>query len=268
MPALQSVDARRAVFDRFVQEQLDSLYSTAYRYARNAADAEDLTQETLLRAWAHLDPGRSEAELRAWVWKILVNLWRDRGRRRAVRELVPTAPDELPEPEPSPASEHEALRGLTRSDVREAIDSLPERFRLPVMLADIDGFSYDEIAEQLDVPVGTVTSRIRRGRLALRRMLWRAAASEGIETDLVCREAASLVAEYCRGETAQAETAFVEAHLARCVRCLEAERSERDLLRALRVHSCRVQAPMALRALAWHLSAAEKGEGDHGEGRT
>jgi len=245
---LERVDARRAVFDRFVEEYLDRLYSAAYRYTRNVADAEDLTQETLVRAWAHLDPSRSEPELRAWVWKILVNLWLDHGRRRAVRELVPTDPDALPEPEPSSASEHEALRRLTRSDVREAIDSLPERFRLPVMLADIDGFSYDEIAEQLDVPVGTVTSRIRRGRLALRRLLWPAAASEGIETDLICREAASLLAEYCRGKSRPAETAFVEAHLKRCVRCQEAERTERELAQALRARSCRLHAPPALRA--------------------
>lgn len=247
---LERVDARRVVFDRFVEENLDRLYSAAYRYTRNVADAEDLAQETLVRAWAYLDPSRSEPELRAWVWKILVNLRRDHGRRHAVAELVPTDPDELPEPEHSPASDQSVLRRLTRLDVRQAIDALPAHYRLPVMLADIDGFSYEEIADQLGIPVGTVTSRIRRGRLALRRALWRSAAVEGIESELVCREAAALLSEYCRGETSPAETAFVEAHLRGCAHCLEAERMESGLADALRAHACRLEAPPALRAFA------------------
>jgi RNA polymerase sigma-70 factor (ECF subfamily) len=248
-------DERRSVFDRFVEDHLDQLYSAAYRYARNSADAEDLTQETLMRAWAHLDPSRSQPELRAWVWKILANLWLDRGRRRAVRELLPTNPSELPEPVPSPPSDHEALRYLARSEVREAIDALPEHYRLPVMLADIDGFSYDDIAGQLEIPVGTVTSRIRRGRLALRRALWRSAAVEGIETDVVCREAASLLAEYCRGETSPAETRFVDSHLTGCIDCQDAERTERQLVDALRNYSCHLHAPPSLRDFAQRMPA-------------
>jgi RNA polymerase sigma factor (sigma-70 family) len=202
-----------------------------------------------------LDPSRSQPELRAWIWKILANLWLDRGRRRAVRELLPTDPSELSEQGPSPASDHEALRHLTRFEVREAIDALPEHYRLPVMLADIDGFSYDEIAGQLEIPVGTVTSRIRRGRLALRRVLWRSAAIEGIETDVVCREAASLLAEYCRGETSPAETRFVDSHLKRCIGCQDAERTERQLVDALRDYSCHLQAPPSLRDFAQEMAA-------------
>jgi RNA polymerase sigma-70 factor (ECF subfamily) len=251
------VDQRRLVFDRFVEEHLDQLYSAAYRYARNPVDAEDLTQETLMRAWAHLDPSRSQPELRAWIWKILANLWLDRGRRRAALDLLPTDPGELPEQDPSPASDHEALRHLTRSEVREAIDALPEHYRLPVMLADIDGFSYDEIAGQLEIRVGTVTSRIRRGRLALRRALWRSAAVDGIETDVVCREAASLLAEYCRGETSPAETRFVETHLQGCLRCQDAEHTERQLVDALRDYSCHLRVPAPLRDFARRVSGSQ-----------
>jgi RNA polymerase sigma-70 factor (ECF subfamily) len=159
---------RSGVFQRFVEANLDKLYSAAYRYTRNATDAEDLTQETLVRAWARLDPSRSEPELRAWIWKILVHLWLDQRRHRAVLQVIPTDPGELPEPDRTPATEHDALRHLTRSEVRAAIDALPAHYRMPVMLTDIDGFSYEQVAEQLEIPVGTVTSRVRRGRLALR----------------------------------------------------------------------------------------------------
>ena len=251
--------ARSRVFLRFVDENLDKLYSAAYRYTRNADDAEDLTQETLMRAWAQLDPSRSQPELRAWVWKILVNLWLDQRRRRAVLQLAPTDPGELPEPDDSPATEHEALRHITRADVRVAIDALPEHYRLPVMLTDIDGFSYEQVAEQLEIPVGTVTSRIRRGRLALRHALWRSAAAEGIATDHVCREAASLLAAYCRGETSPAETAFVDAHLQGCIRCREAEHDERHLVSVLREYSCHLAAPSALRSDANSLPEGRAG---------
>jgi len=220
------------------------------RYTRNAADAEDLTQETLTRAWAQLDPARTQPELRAWIWKILVNLWLDQRRHRAVLQLVPDDTNELPELGQSPTTEHEAERHLTRAEVRVAIDALPEHYRLPVMLADIDDFSYEQVAEQLEIPVGTVTSRIRRGRLALRRTLWRTAAAEGIDTDRVCREAALLLAVYCRGETSPAETAFVDAHLQGCIRCREAERAERHLVSVLREYSCHLVAPFSLRSLA------------------
>ncbi len=256
---MPELDTRSSVFLRFVDDNLDKLYSAAYRYTRNADDAEDLTQETLMRAWARLDPARTQPELRAWIWKILVNLWLDQRRHRAALKLVSDDASGLPEPGRSSTTEHEAVRHFTRAEVREAIDALPEHYRLPVMLADIDGFSYEEVAKQLEIPVGTVTSRIGRGRLALRRMLWRTAAAEGIETDRVCREAASLLAVYCRGEASPAETAFVDSHLRDCITCQEAERAEHHLVSVLREYSCHLVAPSPLRSLAYRLPEARVG---------
>lgn len=256
MEGLPRTDATRSsVFGRFVQAHLDELYSSAYRFTRDRVEAEDLVQETLVRAWPRLDPERSEAEIRAFVYRILVNLVLDRRRHDAVRELRPTDPATLPDV-PFPPADLGALRRLTRAEVRRAIDSLPLRYRLPVMLVDIDGFSYEEVAEQLGVPVGTVTSRLRRGRLALRRALWRTAAADGIDSDLVCLEAGSLIAAYARGEASPAESAFVETHLQRCLRCREVAEVERAVHRLLRERSCRLPAPAGLRRLASLLASA------------
>lgn len=239
--------AREATFVGAVQANLDRLFSTAYRLTRDRADAEELVQETLLRAWARFDPRREAREILVYLYRILVNLARDRARRRTVLDLRPQDPGTLPEAE-APASDVEALRRLTAAEVRRALDALPEHYRLPILLADIDGFSYEEVGAQLGVPVGTVASRLRRGRLLLRRSLWRAAAAEGIVSDDVCREAGSLLAAYCRGETTDAERAFVEAHLARCLPCRDVERVEREVLRLVRERACREPAPPSLLA--------------------
>ncbi|MGQ0668908.1 MAG: sigma-70 family RNA polymerase sigma factor [Actinomycetota bacterium] len=249
----RTANGRAVVFGRLVEAHLDRIYSSAYRFTRNKAEAEDLVQETLTRAWAHLDPERSEREVLAWVYRILVNIVLDRRRRDGVLQLRPTDPAELPEVELSPSSDVAALRRLTNAEVRTAIDSLPEHYRLPVMLVDIDGFSYEEVAAQLGAPIGTVTSRLQRGRVALRRMLWQAAASDGIQSDVVCREAGSLIAAYCRGETSSAQSAFVEAHLERCLHCRDVEEAEREVLRLVREKSCRLRAPVRLVELAWRL---------------
>ncbi len=245
------------VFTRFVQENLDRLYSSAYRYVRDATEAEDLVQEALTRAWAHAEVERSDPELRAWIYKVLVHLVVDRQRRHRVLPVVPTDPAALPDVDAAPPSEQTALRRLGRAQVRAAIDALPGQYRLPVMLADIDGFSYDEIADQLDLPVGTVTSRIHRGRLGLRHALWQLAAADGIQTDRVCREAAHLLSDYCRGQASASVAGFVEAHLADCVRCAEAERTEREILTVLRESACELTAPATLSAFARHLTGFE-----------
>jgi RNA polymerase sigma-70 factor (ECF subfamily) len=250
---------REAAFLGAVEGNLDRLFSTAYRLTRDRAEAEELVQETLLRAWAGLDPGRDAREVLAFVYRILVNLARDRGRRRAVVDLRPTDPRTLPE-EKVPASDLEVLRQLTAAEVRRALDALPERYRLPVLLVDIDGFTYAEVAFQLGVPAGTVASRLRRGRLLLRRALWRAAAVEGIASDPLCREAGSLLAAYCRGEASEPERLFVENHLARCLPCRGVERVEREVRRLVRERACREPAPPALVAFLrtgpWRWAAA------------
>lgn len=236
---------REAAFLEAVEGNLDRLFSTAYRLTRDRADAEELVQETLLRAWTRFDPHRGAREILVYLYRILLNLARDRARRRTVLDLRPQDPGTLPEAE-APPSDVEALRRLTAAEVRRALDALPEHYRLPILLADIDGFSYEEVGAQLGLPAGTVASRLRRGRLLLRRSLWRAAATEGIASDELCRQAGSLLAAYCRGEVSQAERRFVEAHLAGCLPCRDVGRVEREVLRVVRERACREPAPPSL----------------------
>lgn len=164
-PASCGVD-RRERFETELLPHLRSLYGTAHRLARNAADAEDLVQETLTRAWVGLDRFAPGSNARAWLHTILQRARTDAWRRRSRRpELV-----ELSGPEPadrvSPAAA--AAAGL---DVERALQGLPETYRAAVVLRDLEGFSYQEIAEILGVALGTVMSRIHRGRALLREAL-------------------------------------------------------------------------------------------------
>ncbi len=157
---------RRERFDSELLPHLRSLYGTAHRMARNSADAEDLVQETLTRAWSGIDRLTPGSNARAWLHTILQRVRTDAWRRRSRRpELV-----ELTGPEPadgrSPAAA--AVAGL---DVERALLGLPETYRAAVVLRDLEGFSYQEIAEILGVALGTVMSRIHRGRALLREAL-------------------------------------------------------------------------------------------------
>jgi RNA polymerase sigma-70 factor (ECF subfamily) len=156
----------RERFESELLPHLRSLYGTAHRMARNSADAEDLVQETLTRAWSGLDRLVPGSNARAWLHTILQRVRTDAWRRRSRRpELV-----ELTGPEP--ASPHSpaavAAAGL---DVERALLGLPETYRAAVVLRDLEGFSYQEIAEILGVALGTVMSRIHRGRALLREAL-------------------------------------------------------------------------------------------------
>ncbi len=159
----------RAAFEREALAQLDGLYGAAWRLTRNAADAEDLVQETYLKAFrfAHrFEPGTN---LRAWLFTILHNTFRNRRRdagrdpvavdSEVVERAAPTAPAASPE--------QMLIRAALDADVQAAIDRLPPVFRDAVWLRDVEEFSYAEIARILDVPPGTVMSRISRGRRLL-----------------------------------------------------------------------------------------------------
>ena len=157
---------RRERFENELLPHLRSLYGTAHRMARNSADAEDLVQETLTRAWTGLDRLIPGSNARAWLHTILQRARTDAWRRRSRRpELV-----ELSGPEPADpvAPAAAAVAGL---DVERALHGLPETYRAAVVLRDLEGFSYQEIAEILGVALGTVMSRIHRGRALLREAL-------------------------------------------------------------------------------------------------
>ncbi len=181
--------ADRARFAEQAMEHMTALYSAALRMTRNPADAEDLVQETYLRAYRSFDSFTEGTNLKAWLYRILtntyINSYRAAKRRPEVSD-VEDVEDLYLYHRLSPAqgfgrsAEEEALAGFTDEEVKEAIEALPEAFRIAVLLADVEGFSYKEIAEITEVPIGTVMSRIHRGRRALQKTLAGFAQSRGL----------------------------------------------------------------------------------------
>lgn len=165
------------------------LYSAALRMTRNPTDAEDVVQETFLKAYRAFDSYTDGTNLKAWLYRILtntyINKYRKQQRRPSEVELGELQDfylyKRLGEASGATQSaESDMLDAFVDADIIEALESLPESFRLPVLLADVDGFSYKEIAEILDVPIGTVMSRLHRGRKALQKKLWDVAEQHGI----------------------------------------------------------------------------------------
>ena len=183
--------ADQATFTAQAMEYMPSLYSAALRMTRNAADAEDLVQETYLRAYRGFGSFQAGTNLKAWLYRILTNTFINRYRA-AQRRPDETDLDEVEDfylyrrlgglegARASRSAEDELLDVLTEGEVREAVESLPEQFRLAVLLADVEGFSYKEIAEILDIPIGTVMSRLHRGRRALQKRLYEFAVDRGL----------------------------------------------------------------------------------------
>jgi RNA polymerase sigma-70 factor (ECF subfamily) len=174
--------ADRARFADQAMQYMGSLYSAALRMTRNPSDAEDLVQETYLKAYRAFATFQEGTNLKSWLYKILtntfINSYRAKRRRPAETEL-----DDVEDlylyrrlggnqaTALGRSAEDLVLDRFTESDVKTAVESLPEAFRLAVLLADVEGFSYKEIAEILEVPIGTVMSRLHRGRRALEKAL-------------------------------------------------------------------------------------------------
>ena len=166
---------QRAAPDTFGTEvlgYLEPLFATAMRLTRNRADAEDLVQDTVVRALRFRDRFEAGTNLRAWLYTILHNTWRNRIRDTA-REATDVDSERIEElasregPADVETPERALLRATMDVDVKEALDELPDAFRQAVWLRDVEEFSYAEIAKMLDVPIGTVMSRISRGRRQL-----------------------------------------------------------------------------------------------------
>ena len=174
--------ADQATFAEQAMVYMDQLYSAARRMTRNTADAEDLVQETYLRAYRGFGNFQQGTNLRAWLFRILTNAFINsyRSKQRKPQSVDLASVEDLylhqrlggdTRAALGASAEDVLMETLVESEIIEALESLPEEYRIAVLLADVEGFAYKEIAEILDVPMGTVMSRLHRGRKTLQKRL-------------------------------------------------------------------------------------------------
>ena len=175
------------------------LFSTALRMTRNRSDAEDLVQETYIKGWRSFHTFQEGTNLRAWLFRIMTNTYINKynAQKRKGTEVELDDVEELflykrlgsiDQSQLSSSAEDQMLELFTDDEVKSALEELPEDFRIPVLLSDVDGFSYKEISEMLEIPIGTVMSRLHRGRKAMQKMLYEYARDRGLIVEPVTIE--------------------------------------------------------------------------------
>jgi RNA polymerase sigma-70 factor (ECF subfamily) len=208
--------ASRADFEREAMPHLPALYGAALRLTRNEGDAEDLVQETMLRAYRFFDTFEAGTNCKAWLFRILTNAFRNRYREREreqeIMEEAESSDANLGQFLPAtPRDTETALLGrMVSGDVEKALASVPSEFRLAVILADLEDFSYKEIAEIMECPAGTVMSRLYRGRKILQKLLYEYAVDQGIVRN--ARHAPGEAAPGTREDDQGAETLDFESY--------------------------------------------------------
>jgi len=186
-------------FTSDVMQYAPQLFSTALRMTRNRSDAEDLVQETYVKGWRSFHTFEEGTNLRAWLFRIMTNTYINKynAKKRKGTEVELDDVEELflykrlgsiDQSQLSSSAEDQMLELFTDDEVKGALESLPEDFRIPVLLSDVDGFSYKEIAEMLEIPIGTVMSRLHRGRKAMQKMLYEYARERGLIVEPVTVE--------------------------------------------------------------------------------
>ena len=183
--------SEKGKFTTDAMQYAPQLFSTALRMTRNRSDAEDLVQETYIKGWRSFQTFQEGTNLRAWLFRIMTNTYINKynAQKRKGTEVELDDVEELflykrlgsiDQSQLSSSAEDQMLDLFTDDEVKNALESLPEDFRIPVLLSDVDGFAYKEIAEMLEIPIGTVMSRLHRGRKAMQKMLYEYARDKGL----------------------------------------------------------------------------------------
>jgi len=188
---MSSTMTTREDFTHDAMQHAPQLFSTAMRMARNRSDAEDLVQETFIKAWRSFATYQQGTNLRAWLFRIMTNTYINKYNAQQ-RKPTETELDDVEElflykrlgavdqSQLSQSAEDQMLSLFTDDEVKKALEELPDQFRIPVLMSDVEGFSYKEIAEILEIPLGTVMSRLHRGRKSMQKMLYEYAKERGL----------------------------------------------------------------------------------------